>query len=279
MPNKIIPQEHRDAMVAAYLAGATAEEAAAQFGYSYMACIFALKQRGIKPRGRSETHRRYAVDETFFDVIDAEAKAYWLGFLTADGTIGDDYVRLGLQERDIDHLYKFAASLHSDHPVVLKESALLGKVYHAGEVHMGSMRLAAALKRLGVGERKSFAVSPCEQVPAGLLPHYWRGIFDGDGTITLAWARRFGAIKWTVSLVGNKEIVSGFETFVRQRTGWETRVDLDKPGSRIFKVRYSGVALPQAILSVLYRDATIFLERKYRLACDVMNTPVQRRRK
>jgi hypothetical protein len=64
LPNKIIPQEHRDAMVAAYLAGATAEEAAAQFGYSYMACIFALKQRGIKPRGRSETHRRYAVDET-----------------------------------------------------------------------------------------------------------------------------------------------------------------------------------------------------------------------
>lgn len=244
-----------------------------------MACIFALRQRGIEPRTNSQTHRKYHLDETFFNTVNTEEKAYWLGFLTADGTIGDDFVKLGLQERDIDHLYQFRVSLRSDHPIVLKESALQGKLYRFVEVHMGSMRLVVALKRLGVGERKSFAVSPCEQVPAGLLPHYWRGVFDGDGTITQTWARRLGAIKWTVSLVGNKEIVSGFETFVRQRTGWEARVDLDKPGSRIFKVRYSGVALPQAILSVLYRDATIFLERKYRLACDVMNTPLQRRRR
>jgi hypothetical protein len=68
-------------MVAAYLAGATAEEAASQFGYSYMACIFVLKQRGIKPRGRSEARRVYAVDETFFNVINTEEKAYWLGLL------------------------------------------------------------------------------------------------------------------------------------------------------------------------------------------------------
>jgi hypothetical protein len=94
LPNKFIPQEHRDAMVAAYLAGATAEEAAAQFGYSYMACIFGLKQRGITPRGRSEAHRRYAVDEAFFDVINTEEKAYWLGFLTADGTIRENVVML-----------------------------------------------------------------------------------------------------------------------------------------------------------------------------------------
>jgi hypothetical protein len=277
MPSKNVPQEHRDAMVAAYLAGATAREAAAQFGYSYMACIFALRQRGIDPRTNSQTHRKYHLDETFFDTISTEEKAYWLGFLTADGTIGVDYVKLALQERDIDHLYKFRASLRSDHPVVLKESTLQGKLYRAREVHVGSMRLAAALKRLGVGERKSFAVSPCEQVPVGLLPHYWRGVFEGDGTIVQTWGRRLGAVKWTVSLVGNQQIVTGFETFMRQCTGWESRVDLDKPGSRIFIVRYSGVALPQAILHVLYHDAAIFLERKYRLACDVMNTPIQRR--
>jgi len=49
--------------------------------------------------------------------------------------------------------------------------------------------------------------------------------------------------------------------------------------AHIFKVRYSGVALPQAILHVLYHNATIFLERKYHLMTDVMSTPIQRRRK
>src|SRR5260370_41289523 len=109
-------QECREAMVGVYLAGATAEEAAAQFGYSYMACIYALKQRGIEPRGRSEAHRRYAVDEAFFDVIDTEEKAYWLGFLTADGTMREKGGMLALQERDIDHLYKIRSSLRSKHP-------------------------------------------------------------------------------------------------------------------------------------------------------------------
>ena len=80
MPNKIIPQEHRDSMVASYLAGATAKEAANQFGYSYMACIFALKQKGIEPRTNGR-HRKYAVEESFFDVVDTEAKSVlaWCG--------------------------------------------------------------------------------------------------------------------------------------------------------------------------------------------------------
>ncbi len=279
MPNKFIPQEHRDATVAAYLAGATAKEAAAQFGYSYMACIFALRQRGIEPRTNGETHRRYRLDKAFFKTINTEDKAYWLGFLTADGKIGDDHVKLALQEQDAEHLYKFTSSLRSNHPVVLRERTIQVKVYHYAEVWIGSTRLVAALKRLGVGERKSFVVSPCEEVPVDLLPHYWRGVFDGDGTIAQTWGRRLGAIKWTVALVGNKEIVSGFEAFMQQCTGWEARVELDKPGSHIFKVRYSGVALPQAILHVLYHNATIFLERKYHLMTDVMSTPIQRRRK
>jgi hypothetical protein len=276
MPNKIIPQEHRDAMVAAYLDGATAEEAASQFGYSYMACIYALKQRGIKPRGRSEARREYAVDETFFDVISTEEKAYWLGFLTADGEIGDDHVKLELQEQDAGHLYKFTASLRSNHSIVLRAHTLQGKVHRCAVVWIGSTRLVTALQRLGIGERKSFVVSPCEQVPIDLLPHYWRGVFDGDGFITRRRSRLFGAVQWIVGLVGNREIVSGFETFMQHHTGEEASI---KPHARIFILRYHGVALPQAILQVLYRDATIFLERKYHLVYDVMNTPVQRRKK
>src|SRR5260370_24809239 len=164
MPSKNIPQEHRDAMVGDCRAGATAEEAAAQFGYSYMACLFAVKQRGIKPGGRSEAHRRYAVDETFFDVVNAEAKAYWLGFLTADGKIGDDHIKLELQEQDVAHLYKFTASLRSNHPVVLRERTLHGKAHPYPVVWIGSTRLVTALNRLGVVGRRSFTVRPSYDV-------------------------------------------------------------------------------------------------------------------
>jgi hypothetical protein len=260
MPNKIIPQEHRDAMVASYLAVATAKEAANQFGYSYMACIFALKQKGIEPRTNGETHRKYAVEESFFDVVDTEAKAYWLGFLTADGTIGYDHIILGLQVKDLQHLYNFTSSLCSNHPVTLRENILNGKVHRYGQVHIGSHHLATAIKRLGVGERKSFTVCPCEDIPRDLLSHYWRGLFDGDGFIAEPKRRVGRAIEWSLGVVGNQAIVSGFEAFIRQRTGYVAQV---RPQSRIFIVRYHSIASLQAILDILYRDATLFLERKH----------------
>ncbi len=273
MPTKNIPQEHRDTMVTSYLAGTTANEAASQFGYSYMACIFALKQKGIVPRTNGETHRKYVVDETFFDTIDTEAKAYWLGFLTADGTIGYDHIILALQEKDISHLHKLTTSLGSNHPVITRENKLKGIIYCYGQVHIGSKRLATALKHLGVGERKSFTVRPCEHVTEALLHHYWRGVFDGDGFITLTRSRKVGSIIWLTGLVGNKEMVTGFESFMQRFVKAEAII---KPHHRIFMIRYGGVALPQTILRVLYQDATIFLTRKHARMNEVMNTAIQR---
>lgn len=49
-----IPPEHEDAIVAAYLAGATQAEAAALFGYNGSTCLNALKRRGIVPRSHTE---------------------------------------------------------------------------------------------------------------------------------------------------------------------------------------------------------------------------------
>src|SRR5947209_1873680 len=82
-----IPREHEDIIIELYLAGVTLEEAAARFGYSPGTVINVLKRRAITRRSLSEAQRRYAVDESFFDYIDTEDKAYWLGFLTADGLI------------------------------------------------------------------------------------------------------------------------------------------------------------------------------------------------
>lgn len=114
-----IPKEHEEAIVAAYLEGATQAQAAALFGYSGDACLNALKRRGIVPRSFQEVARRYTVDETFFDQIDTEEKAYWLGFLTADGGIARNRILPGLKVSDIGHLHKFVASLESDHPVTV----------------------------------------------------------------------------------------------------------------------------------------------------------------
>ena len=45
----------------------------------------------------------------YFDKINTEEKAYWLGFLYADGSISskEDKIELGLAEKDLHHIEKF----------------------------------------------------------------------------------------------------------------------------------------------------------------------------
>ncbi len=254
-------REHEDAIVEAYLAGASAERAAAQFGYNHVTGLNVLKRRGIKTRSLSEAQRRYAVDENFFDYIDMPDKAYWLGFLTADGLIGDYFVRINLQVRDVDHLHKFTASLRSEQPVTFRDNVSSnGVVTKQSVIIINSLRLVRALNRLGLTPNKTFTVRPCEAVPEELLTDYWRGVFDGDGSIS-----RSGllGVKWQVSLVGNRFMVEGFREFIARFVNSNANVRSLKS---IFRVGYFGRAVPRAVTQVLYGNAMIFLDRKYALA-------------
>ena len=50
---------------------------------------------------------KIGVDKTFFNEINSEEKAYWLGFISADGHVNDDEVSIQLSIKDINHLEKF----------------------------------------------------------------------------------------------------------------------------------------------------------------------------
>ena len=54
-------------------------------------------------------HNRLKFDNTVFDKIDTEEKAYWLGFIVADGylNINKHMLRIKLGNRDRSHLIKF----------------------------------------------------------------------------------------------------------------------------------------------------------------------------
>ena len=64
-----------------------------------------LKERNIEI---TNTHGKVPFNEEFFDNINTEEKAYWLGFLYADGYISSKDFRIGLSIsiKDIEHLEK-----------------------------------------------------------------------------------------------------------------------------------------------------------------------------
>lgn len=265
MPSKIVPQEHRDEMVRMYLEGGTMAEAASVFGYTYGACSFALKQAGVPSRGRSEASRKYAVNEDFFGAIDTEEKAYWIGFLSADGTIREcGHIKLSLSAKDKEHLHKFAVAVESEHPVRIRKVNLNGGAYEVAEIVVSSQKMVGDLVVLGIGPRKSLTITPCDKVPPGLLKHYWRGVFDGDGNIYIGTQRRFA-----VRLLGTQAMIDGFRSFLSS-SGIKTNAQ-DRVRGNIVEISIGGVTLCKKVLGLLYNDATVFLKRKKRVADRVLS--------
>jgi len=270
-----VPEAKQDAIVKAYLEGKPLLQLAATFGMGYETCRKVLIRHNVPRRTRSESRREYSVDEAYFDAIDSEEKAYWLGFLAADGAVlNKDSFALTLSQKDEGHLFRFRSCLKSEHRLYRCETCAVpgGRLHPMISVQIHSRRLVRALESQGIGPRKSFTVKPWDG-PADLLSAYWRGVVDGDGSVRRC-EDRGGKGVWQIGLVGNWFITSGFATFVTAITG---RVRTPKPKGRIYSLFYTGTWLPQQIARALYAGASIYLPRKQAVAEAMLAATVTRR--
>ncbi len=84
----------------------SAAKTSAKYGINRKTLIQHLHEQGIETPNNAGG---YNINENVFDNIDTEEKAYWLGFLYADGyvTYKNYTIGLGVALKDIDHLRKF----------------------------------------------------------------------------------------------------------------------------------------------------------------------------
>ena len=171
----------------------------------------------VVKRTRGNRDRKYSVDCEYFDQVDTPEKAYWLGFITADGGVVQTRtsvsVNLELHEVNAGHLLKFARALGSDAPIVATKQSCV-------RIRLNSRRLADGLGALGVVQRKSLIVEPPLETLSGLEPYYWRGLWDGDGGVH---TRKGRCSKWTISICGSLACVDGFASWARQVSGSTAR--------------------------------------------------------
>jgi len=190
--------------------------------------------------------RTYEVNEKFFEIIDTEPKAYWLGFISADGNIGSG-LRINLQKGDIEHLKKFAKDIEFNGPVKYVNNR------NIANISIYSKHIEDSLRLLGVMERKTSIIRPCQNVPLELQKDYWRGYFDGNGTI------RYSYKSWRVSNCGSKWMIDGFQNFLEKNK--------IVGGSRItigvtHVSEYGGNILAQNVIKTFYVNPSVYLDRK-----------------
>ena len=116
----------------------------------------------------------YTLDSNFFETINTERKAYWLGFIQADGAIDgprENQLRIKIQKSDRVLLERFAKDIGYNGPIIEKLNYC--------KINITSKKLTDDLKKLGIVRNKTFKTSYLSF--PNLQGHYFRGLFDGDG--------------------------------------------------------------------------------------------------
>jgi hypothetical protein len=203
-------------------------------------------------------------DIKFFSQYSNEA-CYWAGFIYADGCVTNKYgthkVHIGLQKDDVEHLFNFMKLINFGGKLVSSPVNNCNILNISGKWFVEDLE-----KNFNIIPNKSLIIRFPEQLPTKKLSHFIRGIFDGDGCVTLS--NNKGLISVVGSLSTIKSIVECFYQFTGVRTGKYGDNISGKPRIQkmrnIYAVSYHNYAA-KTVLDWLYDGATsdIRLERKY----------------
>lgn len=192
---------------------------------------------------RSRVRRRYTLDETFFEKINTEEKAYALGFISADGCVplNGRSVKIEIHTKDVHILRDMRAVMGSNARVTVAKRGPYALIYFS------SQKLVADLATHGVGPRKSLTLQ-FPKLPKRLERHYLRGLLDGDGCIR----------EKSFYFLGTESIIDGARASILSHTG--IRLSKTQHDNLWLAV---GCGRSREVLRWLYDEASIFLRRKH----------------
>lgn len=247
-----------------YLSGINCPQIAIENNTSTSVIWRILKRNNIPIRHISLSKTIYSFNKYYFDDIDNEEKAYWLGFISADGSvIGNEFI-LELHELDYNHLFLFKNYLNSTHPLkkhVVKNKFL--KLKDESILYRYTIRsnyLIDSLSKYNIIPRKTYTLS-MPSIREDLIRHYIRGYFDGDGGFYLSYNKYHNTNNLTFELVSNIYIITDiYNILVDECNLNKTKIELRN--NNISRIRWAGRDQISRIFHYLYDNSTIYLERK-----------------
>lgn len=216
-----------------------------------------VRRWGYPVRTTKLTSKKYKFNEDFFENIDTEEKAYWLGFILADGCLsrGKDLI-IALKRSDENHLKKFINSLKGNNQLQYVKNNGGFNGIDAVRLSIRSKKIIEDLSKHGLSERKSMTSRIPTGIPLNLINHFWRGVVDGDGHICINNQPPYKYLE--IGLCGSKNIVEEFSSFIHQKLGIRPKVC---PDHSIWKTK-TGCSNAVKLCSLLYDNSTIYLDRK-----------------
>ena len=222
--------------------------------------ILEIQDNGIIIRNRTS---KYKYQQDIFENIDTAEKAYWLGFLAADGCnyqrTHNASVILNIHEKDIKHLEKFKQFCHTDAEI----KSYIGYEGFSNQTPMckitlNSKKISNDLIDKGILPNKSLILQPPHILEDFYKP-FILGYFDGDGSIS----KTSQYNNYSISIQGTKEIL----TWICKVLKWDAKLEKRNINSNnnSYYIRCGGTNKPYQILNQLYNSCETHLDRKFNI--------------
>lgn len=243
--------DNDERIVELYQLGYSTNEIATMYNVNHQT-IADVVRKYSSIRSKSEQHRRYTIDEHYFDEINTPNKAYIMGVLYADGTNnGCGHIALSLQENDVDILQKIQKEIGSNEPLNYREFSKINPNWkNQWRMFINNKHISETLSKHGVVKNKTFIVEYPKWLDDSLHSHFIRGMIDGDGSIN----QRY------ISLAGTYNICYTTGEILKEKCGIHYTI---YKSQNIYDLRVCRKLDMVRVLEFLYKDADLFLDRKY----------------
>lgn len=216
---------------------------------------------------KTNPSRIYDVNHNFFEKIDSEMNAYYLGLWFADGNISTkgQTVSIGLVDTEI--ITRLKTDIEYTGDAYIKKAK--GNQQEAHILRISSPKMRQDLINLGCIPNKTFELNfpALDKVPEHLVRHFIRGYLDGDGSIHSYNCERWKINgRWTLNFVGTENMMKGIENEIQKQCELISGIycykknKTDDKNTWLLDIKNYNI-IP--VLQWLYKDATIYLERKY----------------
>lgn len=228
-----------------------------------------LKSNDIHIKQQKEWLTKYYVNSNYFDEIDTPNKAYFLGFMYADGNVSKtgNTIQIALQSRDKHILEHMKVELGcEDHPLYLDErSKKNSNKQDVYQLNIKNEQLHNSLIKHGVVPNKTHICEYPFWLPDDLHRHFIRGLMDGDGcihNISEKYPSRRG-----VDICGNPKFCPQLKSVIENMLSIHcSLIVVDKKrGTDTMRVTISGKQNTLKFLNWIYEDADMYLYRKYEI--------------
>lgn len=199
----------------------------------------------------------YVVNRDFFNTFN-EASLYVAGFIAADGSVSDNNIEFGLARKDHDQLELIKKLMGSEHPI----RDVIYNGYEQSRLSIGSLALLKDLEKFNIVPNKSLTY----EMPEWLINyeqahHFLRGYTDGDGCWRIFKSKRSEYLTAAFKILGTQKFIDSFLEILQKNCAIRANKRMYKY-KNIYRLDFGGLHIVKDIASFLYKDSTIWMQRK-----------------